>query len=117
LSYLYRANDLRLFFDSFGWDQVGIGYDFANGHFAGEEPEAVLQLRDHLSFLYAADTSLDVFRHAQIGTGSVDFERIATMLRNADLCPPTILEIVAEDAQLAIDASVAHLDSIGWPTR
>src|SRR5438552_2563497 len=43
LSYLYRANDLRLFFDAFGWDQVGIGYDFANGHFAGEEPEAVLQ--------------------------------------------------------------------------
>ena len=117
LSYLYRANDLRLFFDAFGWDQVGIGYDFANGHFAGEEPEAVLQLRDHLSFLYAADTSLDVFRHAQVGTGSVAFEKIATMLRNADFCPPTILEIVAEDAQLAIDASVEHLDSIGWPTR
>jgi len=117
LSYLYRANDLRLFFDAFGWDQVGIGYDFANGHFAGEEPEAVLQLRDHLPFLYAADTSLDVFRHAQIGTGSVAFERIATMLRNANFCAPTILEIVAEDAQLAIDASVEHLDSIGWPTR
>jgi hypothetical protein len=38
------------------------------------------------------------------------------MLRNANFCAPTILEIVAEDAQLAIDASVEHLDSIGWPT-
>jgi L-ribulose-5-phosphate 3-epimerase len=116
LSYLYRANDLLLFFDAFGWDQVGIGYDFANGYFAGEDPEEVLQLRDHLRFLYAADTSLDAFHHAQIGTGSVAFERIATMLRGANLCPPTILEIVAENAQLAIDASVEHLDSIGWPT-
>ena len=116
LSYLYRANDLRLFFNEFGWDQVGIGYDFANGHFAGEEPEEVLQLRDHLPFMYAADTSLDVFHHAQIGTGTVAFERIATMLRGADVCSPTILEIVAENPQLAIDASVAHLDSIRWPT-
>ena len=116
LSYLHRANDLRLFFDAFGWDQVGIGYDFANGHFASEKPEAVLQLRDHLLFMYVADTSLDVFTHAQIGTGTVPFEAIATMLREANLCAPTILEIVAENPQLAIDASVERLESSRWPT-
>jgi len=116
MSYLYRAHDLRLFFDAFGWDQVGIGYDFANGHFAGEEREAVLQLGDHLLFMYAADTSLDVFNHAQIGTGTVPFEAIATMLRGADLCAPTILEIVAENPQLAIDASVERLHCVRWPT-
>lgn len=115
LSFLHRANDLRLFFDAFGWDQVGIGYDFANGHFAGEEPEAVLQLRDHLTFMYAADTSLDVFHHGQVGTGTVAFERIAAMLRGENVCSPTILEIVAENPHVAIDASVAHLDSIRWP--
>ena len=65
MSYLYHANDLRLFFDAFGWDHVGIGYDFANGHFAREKPESALQLRDHLAFIYAADTSIDVFQHAQ----------------------------------------------------
>src|SRR5947207_2423602 len=116
LSYLYRANDLRLFFDAFGWEQIGIGYDFANGHFAGEEAEAVLQLRDHLLSMYVADTSLDVFTHAQIGTGTVAFEAIATMLRQADLCVPTILEIVSENPDLAIDASVERLDGIRWPT-
>ena len=116
LSYLYRANDLRHFFDAFGWDQIGIGYDFANGHFAREEPEAVLQLRDHLSFMYAADTSLDAFQHAQIGTGTVAFDRIAAMLRDANLFLPTILEIVAENPQVAIDASVEHLDNIRWPS-
>ncbi|MGH8595410.1 MAG: sugar phosphate isomerase/epimerase family protein [Gammaproteobacteria bacterium] len=117
LSYLYRANDLRLFFDAFGWDQIGIGYDFANGHFAGEEPEAVLQLRDHLSFMYAADTSLDAFHHAQIGTGTVAFDGIAGMLRDANVCLPTILEIVAENPQLAIDACWRGLRSVsfwGW---
>ena len=115
LSYLYCADDLRLFFDAFGWEQIGIGYDFANGHFAGEAPEAVLQIRDHLAFMYAADTSPDIFHHAQIGTGTVAFEKIAAMLRGANVCPPTILEIVAEDARGAIDASVEHLDSIQWP--
>ena len=115
LSYLFCASDLRLFFDEFGWEQIGIGYDFANGHFAGEAPEEMLQLRDHLTFVYAADTSPDAFRHAQIGTGTVAFERIAATLRGANVCSPTILEIVAEDAQRAIDASVEHLDRIDWP--
>ena len=116
LSYLYRANELRQFFDAFGWEQVGIGYDFANGHFAGEAAEEVLQLRDHLSFMYAADTALDTFRHAQVGTGTVPFEVIAKMLRDAGMYLPTILEIVAENAQVAIDASVRHLDGVAWPT-
>ena len=116
LSYLYRANELRQFFDAFGWEQVGIGYDFANGHFAGEAAEEVVQLRDHLSFMYAADTGLDTFRHAQIGTGTVPFEVIAKMLRDSGMHLPTILEIVAESAQVAIDASVRHLDSVAWPT-
>ena len=116
LSYLYRANELRQFFDAFGWEQVGIGYDFANGHFAGEAAEEVVQLRDHLSFMYVADTTLDTFRHAQIGTGTVPFEVIAKMLRDSGMHLPTILEIVAESAQVAIDASVRHLDSVAWPT-
>jgi L-ribulose-5-phosphate 3-epimerase len=116
LSYLYRANELRQFFDAFGWEQVGIGYDFANGHFAGEAAEEVVQLRDHLSFMYVADTTLDTFRHAQIGTGTVPFEVIAKMLRDSGMHLPTILEIVAESAQVAIDASVRHLDNVAWPT-
>jgi L-ribulose-5-phosphate 3-epimerase len=115
LSYLYRASDLRSFFDTFGWDAVSIGYDFANGHFGGEHPEAVLALRDHLSFLYAADTSSDEFQHAQVGTGLVPYESIAALLRRADICLPTILEIVDDDPQLAIDASVEHLDGVRWP--
>ena len=63
-----------------------------------------------------SDTSLDAFTHAQIGTGTVAFEAIATMLREADLCAPTILEIVSENPELAIDASVERLDGIRWPT-
>lgn len=115
LSYLYRAQDLKCFFDAFGWGEIGIGYDFANGHFAGEKPEAVLALRDHLSFLYAADTSVERFEHAQIGTGTVAFDAISAMLQGANVRPPTILEIVADHPQIAIDASVEYLDSIRWP--
>jgi sugar phosphate isomerase/epimerase len=117
LSYLYRAQDLRQFFDAFGWEQIGLGYDFANGHFAGEAPQAVLDLWDHLSFLYAADTSTERFDHAEIGTGTVSFDAIAKLLQGAKACPPTILELVAEHPQSAIDASVEYLDGVRWPTH
>jgi sugar phosphate isomerase/epimerase len=115
LSYLYRAEDLRAFFDRYGWDQVGLGYDFANGCFGREEADAVLGIRNHVRFLYAADTPLDNFRHAQIGTGTVAFDRIAAMLHAAELCRPTILEIVADDPESAISSSIAHLESMHWP--
>jgi sugar phosphate isomerase/epimerase len=77
----------------------------------------MLSLRDHLRFVYAGDTSLDTFSHAQIGTGAVPFDSIAAMLRAADVCSPTILEIVADDPEPAIAASVAHLDGVRWPAR
>jgi L-ribulose-5-phosphate 3-epimerase len=115
LSYLYRVQDLGQFFDAFGWEQIGLGYDFANGHFAGEAPEAVLGIWNHLSFLYAADTSAERFEHAEIGTGTVAFGAIATLLRGAGVCPPTILELVADDPQAVIDASIEYLDAIRWP--
>jgi len=115
LSYLYRARDLRQFFDAFGWEQIGLGYDFANGHFAGEAPQAVLDLLDHFAFFYAADTPTERFDHAEIGTGTVAFDAISKLLQGAKACPPTILEIVAEHPQSAIDASVEYLDGVRWP--
>ena len=117
LSWLYRAQDMKHFFDAFGWEQIGLGYDFANGHFAGEPPQAVLELSDRLSFVYAADTSIDRFDHAQIGTGTVAFDAIAKLLGGAKARPPTILEIVAQHPQSAINASVEHLDALRWPTH
>jgi L-ribulose-5-phosphate 3-epimerase len=96
-------------------DVLLLGYDFANGHFAGEAPEAVLGIWDHLSFLYAADTSAERFEHAEIGTGTVAFGAIATLLRGAGVCPPTILELLTGHPQPVIDASVEYLDAIRWP--
>lgn len=116
LSYLYRAQDLKRFFDGFGWEQIGLAYDFANGHFGGEEPQAVLDVWDRLSFLYAADTSLEQFVHAEVGSGTVAFGAISKLLQGAKACPPTILEIVSEDPESAIDASVKYLERVQWPT-
>jgi L-ribulose-5-phosphate 3-epimerase len=115
LSYLYHAQDLKQFFDAYGWEQIGLGYDFANGHFAGEAPEAVLDIVDHLSFLYAADTSKEHFEHAEIGTGTVAFGAIASLLRSAGVGAPTILELVSDDPEPVIDASVRYLDAVRWP--
>jgi sugar phosphate isomerase/epimerase len=116
LSYLYRAQDLKEFFDVFGWEQIGLAYDFANAHFGGEQPQAVLSLWDHLSFLYAADTSTERFEHGEVGKGTVPFDAIAKMLHSAGSCPPTILEIVSTQPLSAIAASIDCLDKICWPT-
>ncbi|MEY4712220.1 MAG: hypothetical protein RIS88_1670 [Pseudomonadota bacterium] len=115
LSYLHRAPDLKAFFDAFGWDQIGLAYDFANAHFGGEQPQAVLDVWEHLSFLYAADTSTERFEHAEIGKGTVPFSAIAKLLQRAKSCPPTILEIVSEHPLSAIAASVEYLDACCWP--
>ncbi len=114
LSYLHRAPDLRTFFDDFGWEHIGLAYDFANAHFGGEEPEAVLAVWERLSFLYAADTSTVRFDHAQIGTGTVPFDEIVKLLQSAKSCPPTILEIVSDQPLSAIAASVESLGERGW---
>lgn len=115
LSYLHRASDLCRFFDDFGWEQIGIAYDFANGHFAGEDPKAILDVVGHLSFLYAADTTLKRFDHAEVGTGDVQWHAIAELLRDADVHLPTILEIVADDPLSAISCSVSKLEALDWP--
>jgi L-ribulose-5-phosphate 3-epimerase len=114
LSYLYRVTDLRTFFDQYGWDQIGLAYDFANGFFGREEAEAVLGAQSRVQFFYAADTRLDEFQHAQVGTGMVPYDKIVRMLHSAGLFRQTILEIVSSAPDSAIEESILHLDGLDW---
>ena len=116
LSYLHTAFDLGAFFDEYGWDHVGIGYDFANGCFARENPgTALLRLKGHLDLVYAADTSLQRFDHAVVGTGAVHFQQIAGVLQSIGYSGSTVLEIISEDPSSAIELCIARLESHAWP--
>ena len=114
LSYLYRVGELLDFFKRYGWEQIGLAYDFANGFFGREDAEAVLAVQSHIQFFYAADTTLDEFQHAQVGTGIVPYNNIAAMLNSAGLFRQTILEIICPTPDSALEESVLHLDGLKW---
>jgi L-ribulose-5-phosphate 3-epimerase len=116
LSWLHAGGDLVAFFDRYGWDSVGLGYDVANALFAGESVlETLPRLSGRLSAVYVADTPVDDFRHAPVGEGAVDFPPIAAALAEMGWRGPTILEIVSPDPDPAILNSVAALTGFGWP--
>ena len=118
LSYLHRAADLVSFFDGYGWERIGIGYDFANGYFGREDPREALQvLNSRIKLIYAADSGLDEFRHDPVGAGAVRFNDIAETLRASGYRGDTVLEILADDPDRALAASVAQLESHAWPRR
>ena len=115
LSYLHRAADLVAYFDTYGWDQITIGYDVANACFGGEEPLGALDLLgDHVRFVYAADTG-STFRHDPVGSGTVRFGDIAAKLRTCQFKGRTVLEILADHPEQALTDSVARLQAHGWP--
>jgi len=118
LSYLHRAADLVSFFDGYGWERIGIGYDFANGYFGREDPREALQvLNSRIKLIYAADSGLDEFRHDPVGADAVPFNDIAETLRASGYRGDTVLEIIADDSDRALAASVAQLESHAWPRR
>ncbi len=118
LSYLHRAADLVSFFDGYGWERIAIGYDFANGYFGREDPREALQLlNSRIKLIYAADSGLDEFRHDPVGAGAVRFNDIAETLRALGYRGDTVLEILADDPDRALAASVAQLEAHAWPGR
>jgi len=118
LSYLHRAADLVSFFDSYGWERIGIGYDFANGHFGREDPTEALQLlNSRIKLIYAADSGLDEFRHDPVGVGAVRFNDIAAALRAFGYRGDTVLEILSDEPDRALATSVAQLETHAWPRR
>lgn len=118
LSYLYRVADLVSFFDGYGWERIGIGYDFANGCFGREDPiEALQLLKSRIKLIYAADTGLDEFRHDTVGAGAVRFSDIAGALRAFGYRGDTVLEILSDDPDRALATSIAQLETHAWPRR
>jgi L-ribulose-5-phosphate 3-epimerase len=117
LSYLHRANELVAFFDQYGWNALSVGYDVANGAFSREDPiEALRCVSRYLRLVYAADTGLDTFRHGAVGTGTVEFFNIAKSLRSLGYAGETVLEILDDDPDRALNHSVTCLQEFGWPT-
>jgi sugar phosphate isomerase/epimerase len=96
---------------------VGIIYDIANGYFINEKLRDALQLtRPRLELVHFSDTGLDVYRHAPIGTGTINFISVGEDLREVGWTDPPVIEIIgtSDDPTAELLASVQRLRDLGW---
>jgi sugar phosphate isomerase/epimerase len=117
-AFLPGIDELLAALDRYGDAGVGVVYDVANGHFIGEDvPAALRRCRERLRIVHLSDTAQDVYRHAAVGLGTVDFAAVPGVLAEIGHDARPILEIIATDADRAIDESAARLSRLGWPDR
>jgi L-ribulose-5-phosphate 3-epimerase len=114
-SWLPRAQDVMQRLDAIGNARIGVTYDVANAVFAGEDPqEGLAVVAPRLSFVHVSDTGLQRWAHSTVGSGVVDFSRVAAGLNAIGFTGPTTLEIISDDPDADIAASHAALAQLGW---
>jgi sugar phosphate isomerase/epimerase len=117
-AFLPDAEGLMAALERHGDDRVAVIYDVANGVFIGEDPGAGLRrVRDRLKLVHLSDTPREVYRHSAVGEGVVPFAEVPPLLEEVGYRDLPMLEIIADDPDRALRASVERLFELGWPTR
>jgi sugar phosphate isomerase/epimerase len=114
-AFLPRIDELLAALDRYGNDGIGVVYDVANGHFAGEDiADALRKCRKRLKVVHLSDTNQKVYRHDPVGMGTVDFAPVPAVLAEIGYRKRPVLEIISAEADRGIDESVARLAAMGW---
>jgi sugar phosphate isomerase/epimerase len=101
--------------DQYGNDRIGVVYDVANGHFVHEDIGAALRrCQSRVRIVHLSDTNQKVYKHDAVGLGTVDFGPVAGYLAQIGYAKKPILEIIAPNADKAIDDSATRLIAMGW---
>lgn len=101
--------------DQYGNDRIGVVYDIANGHFVNENIGAALRrCQSRVRIVHLSDTSQQIYKHDAVGLGTIDFGSIPGYLTQIGYAKKPILEIVAPNADKAIDDSASRLIAMGW---
>ena len=117
-AFLPDAEGLMAALERYGDDRIAVIYDVANGVFIGEDPGAGLRrVRDRLKLVHLSDTPREVYRHSAVGEGVVPFAEVPPLLEEVGYRDLPMLEIIADDPDRALRASVERLFELGWPTR
>lgn len=99
----------------YGDDAVGLVYDVANGHFIKEDIHAALTAAaTRLRVVHLSDTNQTVYRHDEIGLGTVGFATLPPTLKQIGFSRKPILEIIAPNPDDAIERSAQRLLGFGW---
>lgn len=115
-AFLPDAEGLMAALERYGDDRIAVIYDIANAVFIGEDPGAGLRrVQDRLKLVHLSDTPREVYRHSAIGEGVVPFAEIPPLLDQVGYRDLPMLEIIANDPDRAIRASIERLFALGWP--
>jgi L-ribulose-5-phosphate 3-epimerase len=114
-AFLPDAESLVAALERYGDDRIAVIYDVANAVFIGEDPGAGLRrVQPRLRLVHLSDTPREVYRHSAVGEGVVPFAEIPALLDEVGYADPPMLEIIADDPDRAIEASVERLFALGW---
>jgi L-ribulose-5-phosphate 3-epimerase len=117
-AFLPDAEGLMAALERHGDPRIAVIYDVANAVFIGEDLGAGLRrVQERLKLVHLSDTPREVYRHSAVGEGVVPFADVPPLLEAVGYRDLPMLEIIAEDPDGALCASVARLFELGWPRR
>lgn len=112
LSILPRATDLMTALGDYGDDEIGIAYDIANAAFLQEDlAECLALIGPRLKAVHLSDTRAEVPEHRAFDTphGIVPIETLARSIRDLDLGPMLVFEIISRNPDVDLRQSDAAL--------
>lgn len=114
-AFLPHAGELLTVLDAYDpAREIGVVYDVANGHFVEEDPAvALLECAPRLRAIHLSDTDQRVYKHACVGTGTVNFAALPAVIEEIGFCRRPIIEIVDPDPDAAIEHSARALIGAG----
>ena len=113
--FLQRASEVRDVVDPFNDPHLGIAVDCANVVPKESPSDAVAEAGAKLLIAHVSDTTPQAFAHTSIGKGTIDFDKYAKALLQAQFNGPTVYELVdGEDPDLTLAADLKALRRFGW---
>jgi len=117
-AFLPAIDELMAALDTYGNDDLGVVYDVANAWFIKEDiGEGLRKCARRLRLVHYSDTGHGVYRHDAVGLGTVPFAVVPHVLREIGHDRLPMLEIIAPEADQAIDDSVTRLIALGYGQR
>ncbi|MEQ9639130.1 MAG: sugar phosphate isomerase/epimerase family protein [Alphaproteobacteria bacterium] len=114
-AFLPKVDDMMAAIERYGDPRLGVVYDIANAYFVKEDfGEGLARIGDRLRLVHLSDTPLDVYRHAAVGEGTIDFASVPPLLKSAGYDGPAMLEIISDRPDADIPASIVALDKAGF---
>ncbi|QQE06815.1 sugar phosphate isomerase/epimerase [Cupriavidus sp. ISTL7] len=101
------------FLDQLPDERLLIAYDVSNAEFVGEnQAEAIKRAGNRIGQFHLSDGTRTRWRHDRIGLGTVPFQEIMDVVRNAGISASPVLEIISSTPIDDLNASAEALKHI-----